>query len=233
MPFWALAYVFGRNAMYWYRLELSLGRNSVVGTTVRRAELPEHLLADEHHQRLRGEKTYVATTIAAGCYLGAELADSAGAEDLKSAYGVFRDEAQNVSPGYQPKTVNTDGWKSTQAAWRALFPLVAILQCFLHAWLKIRDRAKHQRDEHSHETKSFSTRMGGVAETVLSSWVTRSPSASWSDCGVEAISKKSRISPIFNGGFHHRVEGAHLGWWNPPCDSSFLFGRLPACLVGW
>jgi len=39
--------------------------------------------------------------------------------------------------------VNTDGWKGTQAAWKALFPKVAILLCFLHAWLKIRDRAKH------------------------------------------------------------------------------------------
>src|SRR3989304_2616692 len=50
VPHWALAYVFGGNAMYWYRLEISLGRNSVVGTTVRTAALPEHLLADEHHQ---------------------------------------------------------------------------------------------------------------------------------------------------------------------------------------
>jgi hypothetical protein len=31
--------------MYWYRLECGLGRFSVVGTTVRKAELPKHLLA--------------------------------------------------------------------------------------------------------------------------------------------------------------------------------------------
>src|SRR5438067_10323659 len=35
VPFWALAEVFGHDPMYWYRLEVSLGRNSVVGTTVR------------------------------------------------------------------------------------------------------------------------------------------------------------------------------------------------------
>src|SRR3954452_13708825 len=73
VPFWALARVFGRDPMYWYRLEVSLGRNSVVGTTTRRADLPEHLLADEHHQTLKGEKVYVATTVAAGCCLGAAL----------------------------------------------------------------------------------------------------------------------------------------------------------------
>src|SRR3954465_13553782 len=36
VPFWALARVFGHDPMYWYRLEVSLGRNSVVGTTTRR-----------------------------------------------------------------------------------------------------------------------------------------------------------------------------------------------------
>src|SRR5215210_7598768 len=41
VPFWALARVFGKGPMDWYRLEVSLGRNSVAGTTVRRADLPE------------------------------------------------------------------------------------------------------------------------------------------------------------------------------------------------
>ena len=36
VPCWAIAHVFGRDAMYWYRLEQSLGRFSVVGTTVKR-----------------------------------------------------------------------------------------------------------------------------------------------------------------------------------------------------
>ena len=70
VPFWALARVFGRDPMYWYRLECGLGRFSVVGTTVRQAELPEHLLADEHHQTLDGEKVYIATTVGAGCCPG-------------------------------------------------------------------------------------------------------------------------------------------------------------------
>src|SRR5215831_15593895 len=50
VPFWALARVFGNGPMYWYRLEISLGGHSIVGTTLRRAARPEHLLADEHHQ---------------------------------------------------------------------------------------------------------------------------------------------------------------------------------------
>jgi hypothetical protein len=142
VPFWALARVFGRGPMYWYRLELSLGRNSIVGTTIRTAELPQHLLADEHYQPRDGVKNYVATTVAEGCCLGAALAQSAGAEDLQAAYQVFQQEAQDVRADYRPRTVNTDGWQATQQAWRALFPLVVLLRCFLHGWLNIRNRGK-------------------------------------------------------------------------------------------
>ena len=143
VPFWALAYVFGRNSMSWYRMECGLGRFSVVGTTIRRAALPEDLLADEHHQTLDGKKVYIATTVAAGCVMGAEPATTAGTDDLKDAYAVFKREARDVALEYAPKTVNTDGWKGTKAAWKILFEHVVILQCFLHAWLKVRDRAKH------------------------------------------------------------------------------------------
>lgn len=142
VPFWALARVFGRGVMYWYRLELALGRDSVVGTTVRRAELPKHLLADEHHQPRDGAKNYVATTVAEGCCLGAALARTAGAGDLQAAYGVFKAEARDVEPEYAPRTVSVDGWASTHQAWLTLFPLVVLLRCFLHGWLNIRSRGK-------------------------------------------------------------------------------------------
>jgi hypothetical protein len=142
VPFWALARVFGRGAMYWYRLEVGLGRNSVVGTTVRRAELPEDLLADEHHQPRGGAKNYVATVVAEGCCLGAALAQTAGTEDLQAAYGAFASEARDVRPDYRPRTVSVDGWASTHQAWRALFSTVALLRCFLHGWLNIRSRGK-------------------------------------------------------------------------------------------
>jgi hypothetical protein len=143
VPYWGLMHVFGHNAMYWYRQEIGLGRNSIVGTTVRKVALPEHLLADEHHQPRDGEKNYIATTVGSGCCLGAAVAESPGTEELETAYGVFRDEARNVQTDYAPKTVNTDGWRGTKAAWKALFPAIVVLQCFLHAWLKIRDVGKH------------------------------------------------------------------------------------------
>jgi len=100
VPYWALARIFGRDPMYWYRLECGLGRFSVVGATMRRAEIPIHLLADEHHQTIDGRKVYVATTVGDGCVLGAEPAAAAGADDLEAAYGVFRAEPRRIRHGW-------------------------------------------------------------------------------------------------------------------------------------
>jgi len=142
VPFWALAYIFDRNSMYWYRAFLSFSDYSLVGTTIRNdTSLPEDILADEHHIRIRGEKAYIATTIANECILGVEAAESASEEALTQAYGIFKEEAQDVNPKYAPKTANTDGWWATQNAWRNLFSTIFIIECFLHAYLKVKDRA--------------------------------------------------------------------------------------------
>lgn len=147
VPLWALVYVFGRNEMYWYRAYISLGRNSIVGTTVKNpARLPKHLLADEKHTRWNGEKAYVATTVASECILGVGLSESAGTESLTKSYGHFKEEACNLKPDYQPETVGTDGWEHTQRAWVALFPGITLILCFLHAFLKIQERCKRRID---------------------------------------------------------------------------------------
>jgi len=143
VPFWALSYVFGQYSMYWYRIEQSLGRNSIVGTTIRNPDdIPEHLAADEKHTRILGDKVYVATTVGNQCILGATVANDAGEQSLQDAYQVFKDEAQCLKPAYTPTTVNMDGWKATRNAWKFLFSSVVIICCFLHVFIKIRDRAK-------------------------------------------------------------------------------------------
>jgi hypothetical protein len=59
-----LVYVFGHDAMYWYRAELALGRPTIVGSTVKQpAQLPAHVLADEKHTWALGQEVYVATTV--------------------------------------------------------------------------------------------------------------------------------------------------------------------------
>jgi hypothetical protein len=142
VPFWALAHVFGKDAMYWYRIEQSLGRNSIIGTTINDPDLlPEHLAADEKHSRLKGSKVYIATTVGKNCILGASVSEDAGEKGLKESYGIFRDEALDLNPGYQPKSVNTDGWNATINAWKSLFFGISVIACFLHVFIKIRDRS--------------------------------------------------------------------------------------------
>jgi hypothetical protein len=142
VPCWAIAYAFGRDAMYWYRLQQGLGRLSLVGTTVKTAaHVPKDLVADEKHSWLQGQRVYIATTAGRDCILGASVSTSASQRDLHQAYGIFAGEAQSVEKDYAPETVNTDGWPATQGAWKALFPNITVILCFLHAFLKIRDRA--------------------------------------------------------------------------------------------
>jgi hypothetical protein len=73
-------------------------------------------------------------------------AETAATDDLKTASEIFKDEARDVSPEHAPKTVNTDGWKATQVAWKTVFPKQVVLLCLVHAWLKIRDRAKRPKE---------------------------------------------------------------------------------------
>jgi hypothetical protein len=147
VPFWALAYVFGRDDQYWYRLENHFGRYNLVQTTVKDPkQLPKHLLADEKVTWLNGEKVVIATTVGADCVLGASVALGIDTPNLTEAYQHFKDEARQLDPEYQPETVNTDGWEATQKAWRSLFPLIILLECFLHAFIKIRERGKHLKE---------------------------------------------------------------------------------------
>jgi hypothetical protein len=198
VPFWALARVFGKGAMYWYRLEVGLGRHSVAGATIRRADLPEHLLADEHHQTRDGVKNYIATTVGAGCCLGVALAPTANADDLTDAYAVFRQEAQDIRPGYRPRTVSVDGWAATRQAWRALFPLVVLLRCFLHGWLNIRSRGKLDgtftelsgkvwEAYHAPNRRTFGQRLRRVWE-----WTQRHVGAAWLLAQVRKLCGRSK-----------------------------------------
>jgi hypothetical protein len=143
VPFWALSYCFGRDPMYWYRMEASLGRYSIVGTTVRSAEkLPLHLAADEKHTKIKGEKAYIPCTVGNDCILGVALKKSAGQADLEEGYRVFKNEAQNLKPDYCPDSVNTDGWLATINSWKSLFPATVLIACFLHIYIGIRDRSR-------------------------------------------------------------------------------------------
>jgi hypothetical protein len=173
VPCWLVTEVFGRDEMHWNRHLERLGRNSLVGTTVRDpARLPEHLAADEHHADWCGEKGFVAFTAGAGCVLGVALSASADEEHLTRAYGAFAAEARDVEPDYAPKSVNTDGWFATRNAFRNMFTTIATVLCFLHGFLKIRDRGRKAHELHDRvwdvyraaTAEEFHKRMGTFRE---------------------------------------------------------------------
>lgn len=140
VPFDALAYVFGKDPSFWYRASLSMGRPSIVGSTIKSKEkLPSHIVADEKHTRLKGDKVYVPTTVGDNCILGASVVASPSTDDFEHGYGDFAAEAQQLDPGYSPETVCADGWEATWNAWWRLFPTITVLLCYLHSAIKIRD----------------------------------------------------------------------------------------------
>ena len=141
VPFEALAYVFGRDPMFWYRAWISLGRPNLVGTTVKsEAAMPKDLVADEKITWVKGEEVAVPTTVAEGCFLGVSVVVHDDSEGLEAGYGEFADEARKVFPHFQPQSVCTDGWAATREAWRRLFPKITIVLCYLHSVLKIAAR---------------------------------------------------------------------------------------------
>ena len=143
VPFEELAYQFDRDAKFYYRAWVALGRVSLVGTTVKDgANLPQHLIADEKHTRLHGQKVYIPTTVGSGCILGTHVVTDASSDTLEKGYGEFVTEARALKPDYQPATVCTDGWKGTREAWTRLFKTITLILCFLHSVLKIQARGR-------------------------------------------------------------------------------------------
>ena len=111
----------------------TVARASGGGRASHRLGRPEGLHPDNRWRRL---------------HFGRRATAAADDAHLQEAYGVFAAEARDVDPEYAPQTVNTDGWASTQNAFQTLFPLITVVLCFLHGFLKIRDRCRKARELH-------------------------------------------------------------------------------------
>jgi hypothetical protein len=229
VPFWALTYVFGRDDDYWYRMENHFGRYDIVQTVVKDQEkLPDHLLADEKTTWLNGEEVVVATTVGDDCILGASVALAADTENLTEAYQHFKDEAQALKAEYTPDTVNTDGWNATQRAWLNLFPMIIIIECFLHAFIKIRERAKHLKETFSqlsqqvwnvyHAADAAAFRLQAEA---LRLWAEQHTTGYVLEAVHKLCAKTERFVLAYNHPLAHRTSNmldrhmnsmAHVGW---------------------
>jgi hypothetical protein len=175
VPFEALAYVLGRDAMFWYRAATSFSRFNLVGTTVKSEQkMPVDLVADEKITWVAGQEVSIPTTVGGGCFLGISAVEKDDSERLKEGYGEFREEVKEVFPDYEVRSVCTDGWAATRQAWVWLFPEITLVLCFLHSVLKIAARCtgwlrnevlERVWEVYQAETKrSFSQRLRRVRE---------------------------------------------------------------------
>jgi hypothetical protein len=180
------------------------------------ARLPIHLAADEHHADWCGEKGYAAFTAGAGCILGVALSSSADEAHLQEAYGVFAQEAQALDPKYSPETVNTDGWWATQKAFTALFSTIVPILCFLHGFLKIRDRCRKALDLHQQVWDIYRAETAQEFHQLMTDFRTGFEPASWPKSVSEMVAK------LWN-----RTEQYALSYEHPGCHrTSNLVDRL-------
>ncbi len=147
VPFWAIARNHGKDKMYWYRLFTHLGNFNIVGSTMRKLEIPTNLSVDEKHSKCCGEKAYVPIIVAEDCVLGISVSPTADEQGLTSAYRDFQQEAMEVNSSYKPQTVNIDGWQATHNAFKTLFSTISIIFCFLHPYIKLRKCSKKKHSD--------------------------------------------------------------------------------------
>ena len=146
--------------------------------------------------------------------MGASVAPSASQSDLEKAYGVFANEARAVDADYAPETVNTDGWPATQQAWKARFKQITVILCFLHAFIKIWDRAKKAFGElghevqtrvwhayHAHSKRSFAQRL-----RCLRAWASEAlPESEMKQKTLDLCDKRDELSPSYDHPLAHRT----------------------------
>ena len=214
VPFDALAYVFGRDAMFWYRAWLAFGRPSLLGTTVKDPQqVPTDLVADEKVTWVAGQEVYVPTTVGAGCFLGVSVVAAADTPTLAAGYGEFAREAQALVPTYHPRSVCTDGWHATREAWRRLFPKITLVLCFLHSVLKIKNRCtgalRHQvltRAWHVYQAttkRQFTQRLRRLAE-----WTPTHLSGAVAEMVLKMCRRRADFTPAYDCPQAHRTSNA-------------------------
>ena len=123
VPFDSLAYVFGRDAMCWYRAWLACGRPSLVGTTVK----DPHKGAPRSGGRCAADPGRQATGLCPDhrgrrLFPGGERGRGRRYGDRGAGLGRVCQGSQGPGPAYQARSVCTDGWEATRQAWRGCFP---------------------------------------------------------------------------------------------------------------
>ena len=110
-PPWLLTVGFGRSEMYWYRVVERLGRNSLVGTTVRDpARVARSIWRRTSITPLGRPRAYIPTTVGGGCILGVVLTAAADDVHLRRPTACSPPRRGTSTPGTPPRRSTLDGW---------------------------------------------------------------------------------------------------------------------------
>jgi hypothetical protein len=155
-------------------------------------------------------------TVGGGCILGIALTSGADEESLTDAYSTFSEESNDLDPSYAPETINTDGWAATQNAFVSLFPTVTTILCFLHGFLKIKDRGRKLHDLHRAVWDVYRETTAEGFISSMKSLVETCRAERWSPLIMQSIEKLAA-----------RVDQYAKSYAHPDCLADKQYGRSP------
>lgn len=214
VPFDALASIFGRDAMCWYRAWLAFGRPSLVGTTVKAPQtLPRDVVADEKLTRVAQQQVDVPTTVGGGCFLGVSVVEAADTVTLERGSGECAKDAKALDPTYHARSVCTDGWEATRQAWRRLFPTITFVRCLLHAILKMKQHCagplRHQvLDRAWQVSQTTTTRQCAQRLRRVAEWTPLHLSGPVATMVLQRCRRRADFTPAYECPQAHRTSNA-------------------------
>ena len=128
----------------------------------------------------------------------------------------FPRNCNDLDPSYAPETINTDGWAATQNAFVSLFPTVTTILCFLHGFLKIKDRGRKLHDLHRAVWNVYRETTAEGFISSMKSLVETCRAERWSPLIMQSIEKLAA-----------RVEQYAKSYAHPDCLADKQYGRSP------
>ena len=214
VPFDALADVFGRDAMCWYRAWLACGRPSLVGTPVTAPQkVPRDLVADAQRTREAQQQVDVPTTVGGGCFLEVSVVEAADTVTVERGYGACAKAARALVPAYPARSVCTDGGEATRQAWRQLFPKITLVLYFLHAILKMKTHCagqlRHQVLDRTWQVyQAATTRQGAQRLRRVAEWTPLHLSGPVATMVLQRCRRRADVTPAYDGPQAHRTAKA-------------------------
>lgn len=121
-----------------FRLVCALGKGGIVLPLAKCGlKLPAYFVADEKHSYCLTSKVYLPTIVVGRVIWHMGYTQTKNAGDFAHSYGIFKQQAEEIAPDYEPKAALTDGFESTRKSLLTIFPKIKLGNCLMHATKKV------------------------------------------------------------------------------------------------